>query len=311
MTEPLYAACESFASPIERPPLDLVAHVALGWAETLVQRFLERAGSAAFAAAPDLAAFLISWPGSQPAATAHTRLWCDPFGDVDQWLKQPDNNVLELSVRVGLCLAMNGHQGSWRAAGLRMPRLLLGAHAIGPISEVAVDAREGKPTVRVRGERLEIFSRTDRSSDVGLDEAASGPLVWNDLALLSQTELGGVSHGFDAGAPIPALTEDVLVTFTEGTALIDRNMHEYRAWVLRLIRQILVLKAEDSFRMVSGSGEQAPGLIHISYPISPPEVAEILIHEASHQYFYLLEKLGPLDDGSDPQGYWSPPIRRH
>jgi HEXXH motif-containing protein len=206
---------------------------------------------------------------------------------------------------------MNGHQGSWGATGLRLPRILLGSHAIGPISEVAVDVQGGRPTVRVRGKRLEIYSHTDQSSNVRRDEVASGPLLWNDIALLSQAELRGVSHGFDAGLPVPALTKDILVTFTEGTALIDRNMGEYRGWVQRLIRQILVLKAEDSFRMESGSGEQAPGLIHISYPLSPPEVAEILIHEASHQYFYLLEKLGPLDDGSDPQGYWSPPIRRH
>jgi HEXXH motif-containing protein len=46
------------------------------------------------------------------------------------------------------------------------------------------------------------------------------------------------------------------------------------------------------------------------------DIAEILVHESSHQYFYLLERLGPVDDGADARRYWSPatgserPLRR-
>jgi len=35
-------------------------------------------------------------------------------------------------------------------------------------------------------------------------------------------------------------------------------------------------------------------------------LAETLVHEASHQYFYLLSRLEPVDDGTDKNLYYSP-----
>ena len=38
-------------------------------------------------------------------------------------------------------------------------------------------------------------------------------------------------------------------------------------------------------------------------------LAEMLVHEATHQYMYILCRLGDIDDGSDPKLYYSP-VRR-
>ena len=35
-------------------------------------------------------------------------------------------------------------------------------------------------------------------------------------------------------------------------------------------------------------------------------LCELLVHEATHQYFHILTKLGPVDDGSDTALYYSP-----
>ena len=43
----------------------------------------------------------------------------------------------------------------------------------------------------------------------------------------------------------------------------------------------------------------------------PMDIAEVLVHECAHQYFYLLAYVGPYDDGSDERLYWSPPLRRN
>jgi HEXXH motif-containing protein len=49
-----------------------------------------------------------------------------------------------------------------------------------------------------------------------------------------------------------------------------------------------------------------PGVITASTSFDPLSLAEILVHEASHQYFYLLEQLGPVEDGTDTNLYFSP-----
>ena len=57
----------------------------------------------------------------------------------------------------------------------------------------------------------------------------------------------------------------------------------------------------------SGSVEHYLGLIHLSAHAAPLPVAELLVHEASHQHMNLLTKLGPIDDGSDANTYYSLP----
>ncbi len=54
----------------------------------------------------------------------------------------------------------------------------------------------------------------------------------------------------------------------------------------------------------------APGIVLVSWSADPVEVAEMLVHESSHQYFHLLSRLGKVDDGSDEGEYFSPAVQR-
>lgn len=47
-------------------------------------------------------------------------------------------------------------------------------------------------------------------------------------------------------------------------------------------------------------------LVYVSAPHEPAALAELLVHEAAHQYQHLARRVGPLDDGSDRRSYWSP-----
>lgn len=42
----------------------------------------------------------------------------------------------------------------------------------------------------------------------------------------------------------------------------------------------------------------------------PVPLAEMLVHETTHQYYYLLTRMGPVDDGSDAELYFSPAKQR-
>jgi HEXXH motif-containing protein len=55
----------------------------------------------------------------------------------------------------------------------------------------------------------------------------------------------------------------------------------------------------------SGGGQDHPGSVYISIHCPSVAIAEMLIHEATHQYFYLLSRYGALDQGS-AKTYYSP-----
>ena len=101
--------------------------------------------------------------------------------------------------------------------------------------------------------------------------------------------------------------EHLLVTEALHDALdvFDNFAPDYSLWVLRLLREIVPLEsASDCMR--SGSSVAEPGNCHMSFRNGPVALAEMLVHETTHQYYYLLTRFGPVDDGTDQQRYYSP-----
>jgi HEXXH motif-containing protein len=84
-----------------------------------------------------------------------------------------------------------------------------------------------------------------------------------------------------------------------------RWVPDYEEWVLRVLRAVAPMCVRDDTNF-SRSYIYRPGLIAASCPVSPTIFAELLVHEATHQYFYLLSTMDPVDDGSDHELYYSP-----
>jgi HEXXH motif-containing protein len=82
---------------------------------------------------------------------------------------------------------------------------------------------------------------------------------------------------------------------------------EYLAWVETVVRFLVPWRAAPG-ELPSGSSSGAciPGVIGIGNHEQPLALADTLVHEASHQYCYIITKLGPLDDGSDQSLYYNP-----
>ena len=99
----------------------------------------------------------------------------------------------------------------------------------------------------------------------------------------------------------PALIE----TLTRALDLLEEHLPHYFDWVVRIIRRVAVLHFEGNV-LHSGNHEHQYGTIHISDNARVLSVAEMLIHEASHQYFELLNKMGPTVDPNHTQLYYSP-----
>jgi HEXXH motif-containing protein len=76
-------------------------------------------------------------------------------------------------------------------------------------------------------------------------------------------------------------------------------------WVEFVIKG-LVPVVTSAKRAEGGSASTLPGVIYCSFPNDVLEVAETLVHEASHQYFFLLERIEPIVLGLDKGSYYSP-----
>jgi hypothetical protein len=83
---------------------------------------------------------------------------------------------------------------------------------------------------------------------------------------------------------------------------------EYLDWITPMVRY-LVLSAAPRQGFTSGSDRFNPGVVAVSFPIDVVSFAESLVHETSHQYYFLLSCASDLTDPNHQQLYVSP-LRR-
>jgi HEXXH motif-containing protein len=88
--------------------------------------------------------------------------------------------------------------------------------------------------------------------------------------------------------------------------LISGLGEHYRDWLKPMLRGIVASRRRDTTTGRSGSCPDQPGVIHVAFPtVSEEELGETLIHEVSHQYFFLLGYVAPLVDPADETLYYS------
>jgi len=116
----------------------------------------------------------------------------------------------------------------------------------------------------------------------------------------------GLFHDVDfADAALETFSPALIETLTRALDLLEEHLPHYFDWVVRIIRRVAVLHFERNV-LHSGNHEHQYGTIHISDNSRVLSLAEMLIHEASHQYFELLNKLGPTVDPAHTELYYSP-----
>lgn len=93
----------------------------------------------------------------------------------------------------------------------------------------------------------------------------------------------------------------------EALTLIQRYVPEYLEWVLRAIKYIYPMNETEN-SVASGSTRFHFSQIHLSYTKFRMPMVESLVHESSHQNYYIASRLGPADDGTDETWYYSPPV---
>ena len=102
-----------------------------------------------------------------------------------------------------------------------------------------------------------------------------------------------------------AATEEWQETLRSAMALLDRAAPQYVPWVHTVVCHVIPLAARSGC-FNSGGERCSPGVVCVSnQPLVWP-LAEMLVHEATHQYMHIAMRLGAFDDGSDETQYYSP-----
>lgn len=279
---------------------------------------LERHADQIARASDGLVDFIRCWIAApQVSKTA----WDIAFGRAHLVLKDGRQDAavaLDAAVRVGLRLAASGQSGRWSAQ-------------VAPTS-IQFDDRviEGVEQIEVHVDE----DRWDAGSRLCLRLADGSTLLWrrdgdlwvgrggSQLASVGSTRPiyllprlalpadGGSSEIFQQCQPVDHISGSMARSFEDGMAVLQHNVPDYLPWVERVLNGIVVCPVESAYRLVSGSWEDVPGCVHMSSPHGGIDIAEILVHECAHQYFYMLQRVGALDDASDSTLYWSPPIRK-
>jgi HEXXH motif-containing protein len=118
-----------------------------------------------------------------------------------------------------------------------------------------------------------------------------------------------VEDDFHSIFEFPRITSTEVQPFAAALDVLSLHVPEYLEWVQGVLRGVLVCRCDHS-RTRSSSWMHAPGIVLVSWSADPVAVAEMLVHESSHQYFHLLSRLGRVDDGSDVREYFSPAVQR-
>lgn len=98
-------------------------------------------------------------------------------------------------------------------------------------------------------------------------------------------------------------------SITQALGLLRALAPRYRDWVTRVLRRLIVVAAPKSM-IKSGNVYGYYSMFYISDSRDPLVIGEMLVHEASHQYFHSITPLEDVADQTDPTTYYSPFVRR-
>jgi HEXXH motif-containing protein len=281
---------------------DVAEAIAVRDGRALLERFLDRYGQRLRLRGNGLAEAL------ETATTALTlRAAWDPWaGAVARSLRGDDPAPERTAVVAALHLTASGSSiSSWSCVLYEPVRLRFGRCLLPTAEQIATSMDGSGVRVTIRGPDGERQATLTPEAAWQADDAEVLPVVGDQgrLTLLAETEpvLGYPPDGVATGALAPGAVSSLEAAL----ALLGRAAPAYLRWIEWAVRDVVVVRAEPGSPR-SGVSAEWPGLVYLSAPHDPMALAELLVHEATHQYLHLARRVGPVDDGSDERGYWSP-----
>ena len=305
--------CRQFACPFERYDQSFAEAIATSYASALIQLFLDRYGKEIGWRSTGLVDFLADWRASD---LTFDTVWEHSFGQMDRSLgSHPKCDIASIATRVGLQLASESNKPAAWCSLVDSDVRLRWADWLLPLTRSVRLASDGRTANFSLGaehnRRDELIFRRRRGRWSKADSVPLASVGQNSrITLVPKSGVSEANLGLSAGAsPLVEIGPREVEAFDGALRLLANWSPSYSAWVERILRSIVCFPHYEN-QSFSGSWHDAPGVIHMTMSIDSLKLAEVLVHESSHQYFHLLTRLGPVDDGSDTNEYYSPPVGR-
>lgn len=306
--------CRQFALPQLEYDERFGESIALIHARALVKLFVDRYSDVISQRSNGLLGLLDRWLWSN---SQFETIWDPSFGALQWALESGEPDPVEIATRLALRIGVAGQPGDWTArlerdVSLRWERWIL------PTGNCLSVMNEGtRVRIDIVGHRGHTESLWFQCEDTRWHTADAEYLLPIDehgqLYLVPQSAVVdqlAIEDEFHSIVTFPGPTPELAHSYATALELLRRCTPMYFDWVVRVLRGIVPCQCGDSSRTRSSSWLEAPGTVLVSAGPTPVLIAEMLVHEACHQYFYLLRRLGPVNDTSDSTLYYSPAVDR-
>jgi HEXXH motif-containing protein len=300
--------CSCFACPQAGPTEPLLDLVVVGHAAQTVRAFVDRYASELKRDGCGLISLLTSLACLEQTFDT---VWDPAFGGIFAALMNGKDDPAHRAAALALRLHQCGYPGDWEVP-LRYPTYLRFDRWLLPsATAVQVSATTEMITIRTwnAGASSEaVFRRGDSgwhgTGGIPLPVIARGTSAFVVLTAeaLQTWEFEGLTKSIDRQNPDPLVRGSQMAI-----ELIQEYAPTYVFWVNKVVRYFVPwLAVPDQFPSGSSSTNCAHGVIGIGNHDHHLALADTLVHEASHQYFYVTSTLGAIDDGTDSTLYHNP-----
>lgn len=294
---------------------DLVPLVVREYAAGITGVFLTNGIDALEPVSDGLIDYIASWIADPAVAPGQDVGWDYAFGDAYRTAHNVGGDPVTVAAAVALHLGARGHAGSW-AVDLPQPcRLRWDGILLPEVDRLRVSSDDSSARIdyiAADGPGTAFLTEADGRwrTDAGPELA---PLLHVDrhdvrFEVLVRDALAMRDYEDLLQRARPDVDPRMLEVFDQALDIVAGYAPEYLRWIARTVHQLFLLDPRPG-RVESGSVEHYLGLVHLTEHPEPLPVAELLAHEATHQYMNVAAKLEPLDDGTDTNVYWSPAVQ--
>lgn len=249
-----------------------------------------------------------SWCAGRPTFDTS---WDTAFG-LAEFALATGGGTFDAALRIACRLTETGFPGNWEASLPTPLRLRLGDLLLPDVEQLTVVCAGATARVRCVGQAGEVECVRDDAAQWTSSTARQVPAVGisRSVHLLDSDTVPSTGDEplLEHAQPVDTVEDCMVERFQESLEVLAGC--GYQGWVDDILRSIIVTAKEPNTHIINGSISSLTGMIHISFPASVMDIAEALVHECAHQYFHLVNRVGPYTDGSDPNLYWSPPMRQ-
>lgn len=303
-----------FASPFSRgPDLQTLAALSGGFSQAALQLFLECHENILASLGSGVVSSLREWLDTSPS---FPEAWTPLFGRAVDLVRarNGEEQAPALAVQILLHLHQAGRSGSWEAKIPHCARFRIGSHVTPDLRFCSCESTDESfhlkgELCRGRAFECEFSSDTLSSASEPLQRLAHLETSLGRILLLTSGGHCHVESPRDFDGVLEEIDKDGTACLSRGLALINQYASVYSRWTELVLREVIPLRQAGD-RLRSGGVATHFGQIHMTVSDSRTLVAEMFVHEATHQYFELLRRLDPLEESGESFEFYSPVVGR-